>query len=141
MKGNAIYVNVGRGSTTDQEALIEALGETAKEGEEEEATGTLRIGAAALECVPTLLFPLVHPSPPPPPSLLTATPVPKFFSPLFSSFGLPSLLIAAWSPPSLSRPHPHFGPSTTPSSPCTGAAPQHSITDEHSSSSWRTFDG
>jgi lactate dehydrogenase-like 2-hydroxyacid dehydrogenase len=51
MKGDAIYVNIGRGDTTDQEALIEALQARAGEGEEKGASGTLRIGAAALECV------------------------------------------------------------------------------------------
>lgn len=51
MKGDAIYVNVGRGTTTDQEALVEALRARAGEGEERDAVGTLRIGAASLECV------------------------------------------------------------------------------------------
>ncbi|GJN89358.1 hypothetical protein Rhopal_002338-T1 [Rhodotorula paludigena] len=51
MKGNAIYVNVGRGTTTDQEALIEALQMQKEEGEEDSAPGSLRIGAAALDVV------------------------------------------------------------------------------------------
>ncbi|GAA6056793.1 hypothetical protein JCM3770_002802 [Rhodotorula araucariae] len=51
MKGDAIYVNVGRGNTTDQEALVEALRAQPGEGEEAGATGTLRIGAAALDVV------------------------------------------------------------------------------------------
>lgn len=51
MKGNAIYVNVGRGTTTDQEALIKALQSQKEDREEDSASGSLRIGAAALECV------------------------------------------------------------------------------------------
>lgn len=51
MKASAIYVNIGRGTTTDQEALIEALKAMAGEGEDEHVTGTLRIGGASLECV------------------------------------------------------------------------------------------
>lgn len=57
MKGDAIYVNIGRGTTTDQEVLVEALRAKKEEGEAEDATGTLRIGAASLECV---LLPLTH---------------------------------------------------------------------------------
>ncbi|CEQ40938.1 SPOSA6832_02621, partial [Sporobolomyces salmonicolor] len=49
MKGDAVYVNIGRGTTTDQEALIEALKAKPAEGEEEGATGTLRIGGASLD--------------------------------------------------------------------------------------------
>ncbi|BGP51238.1 hypothetical protein JCM10450v2_007167 [Rhodotorula kratochvilovae] len=49
MKGDAIYVNIGRGTTTDQEALIEALEAKPKEGEEAGAAGTLRIGGASLD--------------------------------------------------------------------------------------------
>jgi len=60
MKGDAIYVNVGRGSTTDHEALVEALKAEPKEGEARDAVGTLRIGAACLECV---LFSSSHCSP------------------------------------------------------------------------------
>lgn len=51
MKGNAIYVNIGRGTTTDQDVLVEALRAKKEEGEADDATGTLRIGAASLECV------------------------------------------------------------------------------------------
>ncbi|GJN93187.1 hypothetical protein Rhopal_006234-T1 [Rhodotorula paludigena] len=51
MKGDAIYVNVGRGTTTDQEALVRALTAQPQEGEERSATGTLRIGAASLDVV------------------------------------------------------------------------------------------
>ena len=51
MKGDAIYVNIGRGTTTNQEALVKALQAKPKDGEEEGATGTLRIGGASLECV------------------------------------------------------------------------------------------
>lgn len=51
MKGDALYVNIGRGTTTDQDALVEALEAMAKDGEDEGATGTLRIGGASLECV------------------------------------------------------------------------------------------
>ncbi|GAA5899574.1 hypothetical protein JCM8208_000595 [Rhodotorula glutinis] len=49
MKGDAIYVNIGRGTTTDQEALVEALEAKAGDGEDEGATGTLRIGGASLD--------------------------------------------------------------------------------------------
>ncbi|GAA5995386.1 uncharacterized protein JCM10292_005138 [Rhodotorula paludigena] len=49
MKGDSIYVNIGRGTTTDQDALIEALQAKAGQGEEESATGSLRIGAASLD--------------------------------------------------------------------------------------------
>ncbi|GAA6038885.1 hypothetical protein JCM8097_000552 [Rhodosporidiobolus ruineniae] len=49
MKGDAIYVNVGRGSTTDHGKLVEALRATPGEGERRDAVGTLRIGAAALD--------------------------------------------------------------------------------------------
>ncbi|BGP48147.1 hypothetical protein JCM10450v2_004019 [Rhodotorula kratochvilovae] len=51
MKGDAIYVNVGRGGTTDQDALVEALRARPSEGEEPSASGTLRIGAVALDVV------------------------------------------------------------------------------------------
>ena len=59
MKGDAIYVNIGRGTTTNQEALVKALQAKPKDGEEEGATGTLRIGGASLECVypPRLMHP------------------------------------------------------------------------------------
>ncbi|GAA6010499.1 hypothetical protein JCM10207_001334 [Rhodosporidiobolus poonsookiae] len=49
MKGDGVYVNIGRGTTTDQEKLIEALKATKADGEEEDATGTLRIGGASLD--------------------------------------------------------------------------------------------
>jgi hypothetical protein len=50
-----VYVNIGRGTTTDQEKLVEALQARPSEGEAEDATGTLRIGAASLECVILLI--------------------------------------------------------------------------------------
>lgn len=49
MKGDGVYVNIGRGTTTDQEALVEALKAEKGKDEEEDATGTLRIGGASLE--------------------------------------------------------------------------------------------
>lgn len=50
MKGDAVFVNIGRGDTVDQEKLVEAL--QAEKGDEEVgATGSLRIGGASLECV------------------------------------------------------------------------------------------
>lgn len=49
LKGNAVFVNIGRGTTVDQEKLIEALKATPGEGEDDAATGTLRIGGASLE--------------------------------------------------------------------------------------------
>lgn len=54
MKGSAIYCNIGRGGTTDGEAILKALqaGNDFKGSEEERvATGSLRIGGASLECV------------------------------------------------------------------------------------------
>lgn len=49
MKGDAIFVNIGRGTTVVQDKLIEALKGVQAEGEEEGATGSLRIGGASLE--------------------------------------------------------------------------------------------
>lgn len=49
MKGDAVYVNIGRGTTTDQDALIKALKAVKEKGEEDSSTGTLRIGGASLE--------------------------------------------------------------------------------------------
>ncbi|GAA6060938.1 hypothetical protein JCM10212_003846 [Sporobolomyces blumeae] len=49
MKGDAVYVNIGRGTTTDQDALVEALEAEAGPDEKEDATGTLRIGGASLD--------------------------------------------------------------------------------------------
>ncbi|KAI5477778.1 D-isomer specific 2-hydroxyacid dehydrogenase [Pseudohyphozyma bogoriensis] len=49
MKGDALFVNIGRGDTVDQEKLVEALQATRGEGELEGATGTLRIGGASLD--------------------------------------------------------------------------------------------
>jgi phosphoglycerate dehydrogenase-like enzyme len=49
MKGDAIFVNIGRGTTVVQEKLVEALKGVQAEGEEEGARGTLRIGGASLE--------------------------------------------------------------------------------------------
>ncbi|GAA5866823.1 hypothetical protein JCM1840_004278 [Sporobolomyces johnsonii] len=61
MKGDAVYVNVGRGTTTDQEALIEALKAEPAEGEEEGSTGTLRIGGASLDVTDPEPLPPSHP--------------------------------------------------------------------------------
>lgn len=53
MKGDALFINIGRGDTVDQEKLVEALTNKVVEGEETSATGTLRIGGASLDvCVP-----------------------------------------------------------------------------------------
>ncbi|GAA6036362.1 hypothetical protein JCM8097_001685 [Rhodosporidiobolus ruineniae] len=49
MKGDAVYVNIGRGTTTDTEVLVQALKAQKAEGEEAAATGTLRIGGASLD--------------------------------------------------------------------------------------------
>ncbi|GAA6049175.1 hypothetical protein JCM3770_003293 [Rhodotorula araucariae] len=49
MKGDAVYVNVGRGTTTDHEALVDALQAVPREGEARDAVGTLRIGGACLD--------------------------------------------------------------------------------------------
>jgi len=49
MKGDGVYVNIGRGTTTDQEALVKALEAKKGDAEQEDATGTLRIGGASLE--------------------------------------------------------------------------------------------
>ena len=49
MKGSAVFVNIGRGDTVDQVALVKALTAETAEGEEPAATGTLRIGGASLE--------------------------------------------------------------------------------------------
>lgn len=49
MRGDSIYVNIGRGTTTDQDALVKALKASASEGEAMDATGSLRIGGASLE--------------------------------------------------------------------------------------------
>ncbi|GAA5973052.1 hypothetical protein JCM11641_000387 [Rhodosporidiobolus odoratus] len=51
MKGDGVYVNIGRGITTDQEALVKALQAEREQGEEMQATGTLRIGGASLDVV------------------------------------------------------------------------------------------
>lgn len=51
MKGDGIFVNIGRGDTVDQEKLIVALQAKPVGGEKMEATGSLRIGGASLECV------------------------------------------------------------------------------------------
>ncbi|BGO95021.1 hypothetical protein NBRC10512_006515 [Rhodotorula toruloides] len=61
MKGDAIYVNIGRGTTTDQEVLVEALRAKKEEGEAEDATGTLRIGAASLDVTDPEPLPSSHP--------------------------------------------------------------------------------
>jgi lactate dehydrogenase-like 2-hydroxyacid dehydrogenase len=49
MKGDAVLVNIGRGDTVDTDALVEALGGKAVEGEASDAVGTLRIGGVSLE--------------------------------------------------------------------------------------------
>lgn len=49
MKGDGIFVNIGRGDTVLQTSLIEALNARVEKGEEAGATGTLRIGGASLE--------------------------------------------------------------------------------------------
>lgn len=49
MRGDAIFVNIGRGTTVDQDALVEALKAEPAQGEKVDATGTLRIGGASLE--------------------------------------------------------------------------------------------
>ncbi|GAA5950682.1 hypothetical protein JCM3765_000577 [Sporobolomyces pararoseus] len=61
MKGDAVYVNIGRGTTTDQDALVEAL--KAKKGDNEavDATGTLRIGGASLDVTDPEPLPDKHP--------------------------------------------------------------------------------
>ncbi|GAA5826699.1 hypothetical protein JCM11251_002860 [Rhodosporidiobolus azoricus] len=55
MKGDGVYVNIGRGTTTDQEALVKALQAKPEEGEKEDAPGSLRIGGASLD--------VTHPEP------------------------------------------------------------------------------
>lgn len=62
MKGDAVYVNIGRGTTTDQDALVEALKAKKGDGEDDDATGTLRIGGASLEYVYVFARPPVLPS-------------------------------------------------------------------------------
>lgn len=49
MKGDAIFVNIGRGDTVVQDKLVEALKAEVAEGEEPGASGSLRIGGASLE--------------------------------------------------------------------------------------------
>jgi len=49
MRGNAIFVNIGRGDTVDTETLVSALQAKPAEGELHWATGTLRIGGASLD--------------------------------------------------------------------------------------------
>ncbi|GAA5992146.1 hypothetical protein JCM10908_001787 [Rhodotorula pacifica] len=61
MKGDAIYVNIGRGTTTDQEALVKALQAKKGDGEDEGATGTLRIGGASLDVTTPEPLPSPHP--------------------------------------------------------------------------------
>ncbi|GAA5893479.1 hypothetical protein JCM6882_007833 [Rhodosporidiobolus microsporus] len=60
MKGDAIYVNIGRGTTTNQDKLIEALQAKSTKGERANATGTLRIGAASLDVVDPEPLPQGH---------------------------------------------------------------------------------
>ncbi|GAA5877694.1 hypothetical protein JCM8547_003800 [Rhodosporidiobolus lusitaniae] len=61
MKGDSVYVNIGRGTTTDQEALVEALSAQPQEGEAEDAVGTLRIGGASLDVTEPEPLPPSHP--------------------------------------------------------------------------------
>ncbi|GAA5909962.1 hypothetical protein JCM6882_008413 [Rhodosporidiobolus microsporus] len=61
MKGDGVYVNIGRGTTTDQEALVKALQAKPAEGEEEDATGSLRIGGASLDVTQPEPLPTGHP--------------------------------------------------------------------------------
>jgi phosphoglycerate dehydrogenase-like enzyme len=49
MPNTALYVNIGRGSTTDQEPLITALQNGLNPPAEEEQDGDLRIGGASLD--------------------------------------------------------------------------------------------
>lgn len=51
MKGNAVFVNIGRGDTVDQAVMIEALKASRGENEPVDAIGGLRIGSASLEYV------------------------------------------------------------------------------------------
>ncbi|GAA5826694.1 hypothetical protein JCM11251_002858 [Rhodosporidiobolus azoricus] len=61
MKGDGVYVNIGRGTTTDQEALVKALQAKPEEGEKEDATGSLRIGGASLDVTSPEPLPNGHP--------------------------------------------------------------------------------
>ncbi|POY75847.1 hypothetical protein BMF94_0929 [Rhodotorula taiwanensis] len=61
MKGDTIYVNIGRGTTTNQEALVKALQAKKGDDEEESATGTLRIGGASLDVTSPEPLPSPHP--------------------------------------------------------------------------------
>ncbi|GAA5877704.1 hypothetical protein JCM8547_003802 [Rhodosporidiobolus lusitaniae] len=61
MKGDGVYVNIGRGTTTDQEALVKALRAEPGEGEEKDAAGTLRIGGASLDVTSPEPLPHDHP--------------------------------------------------------------------------------
>ncbi|GAA6010503.1 hypothetical protein JCM10207_001336 [Rhodosporidiobolus poonsookiae] len=61
MKGDAVYVNIGRGTTTDQEKLVEALRAVKSPKEDEDATGTLRIGGASLDVTTPEPLPQHHP--------------------------------------------------------------------------------
>ncbi|GAA5925397.1 uncharacterized protein JCM15063_005014 [Sporobolomyces koalae] len=61
MKGDGVYVNIGRGTTTDQDALVTAL-QAKKAGDEaDDATGTLRIGGASLDVTTPEPLPNGHP--------------------------------------------------------------------------------
>lgn len=53
MKGNAIFVNIGRGDTVVTEDLMKALKADKSGNEAEDATGSLKIGGACLESVPS----------------------------------------------------------------------------------------
>ncbi|KAI5477777.1 D-isomer specific 2-hydroxyacid dehydrogenase [Pseudohyphozyma bogoriensis] len=61
MKGDALFVNIGRGDTVDQEKLVEALQAKPAEGELLGATGSLRIGGASLDVTEPEPLPDNHP--------------------------------------------------------------------------------
>ncbi|KAK4052728.1 hypothetical protein OIV83_002015 [Microbotryomycetes sp. JL201] len=61
MKGDAILINIGRGTTVDQEALVKALQAQRSEEEPEDATGTLRIGGTSLDVTDPEPLPEGHP--------------------------------------------------------------------------------
>ncbi|KAK4057480.1 hypothetical protein OIO90_001549 [Microbotryomycetes sp. JL221] len=61
MKGNAVLCNIGRGTTIDQQALVEALQAKRSEDEAEDATGSLRVGGASLDVTEPEPLPDGHP--------------------------------------------------------------------------------
>lgn len=50
-KGDAVFVNIGRGDTVVTNALLAALKGVKSPTEEDSSTGSLRIGAASIEFV------------------------------------------------------------------------------------------